>query len=168
MSKINDLSFEEVDALLAYDPGTGVLTWRVDRGRLAKAGSAAGAVNSHGYLNLKVHGKNYKAHRLAWLLHTGSWPSQHIDHIDGDRANNRIDNLRECSSAENHQNLGKSPKNTSGVTGVSVHKQTGRWQAKITLDGKQIYLGLFETIEEAAAARAEAKQRFHQFQPTDR
>ncbi|WEL95505.1 HNH homing endonuclease [Xanthomonas phage vB_XooS_NR08] len=115
-----------------------------------------------------MHDKRYKAHRIAWLLHTGQWPSQHLDHIDGARTNNRIDNLRECNKAENSQNKGKYKNCTSGVTGVHWHKRYKKWVAQIRVDGKLIHLGGFDTIEEAAQARAAAKARYHTFNPTDR
>ncbi|ABK00179.2 HNH endonuclease [Xanthomonas phage Xop411] len=157
-----------MDALLAYDSQTGTLTRKVWRGNTAKAGSVAGYPNSDGHLQVRVHGKKYLAHRLAWLLHTGSWPSKQIDHINGQKDDNRIDNLRECSNAENQQNAGKRSDNTSGVQGVGWHKQAGKWRARIKVNGKQINLGLFHTLAEAAAARAAAKQQYHTFQPTER
>ncbi|BAE72736.1 HNH endonuclease family protein [Xanthomonas phage OP1] len=163
-----NLTFDDVDQLLAYDPETGELRWKMSTNRRIKAGSGAGCVGGNGYLQVKVHGKMYQAHRLAWLLHTGKWPSQQLDHIDGCKTNNRISNLRECSNAENQQNRGKSSNNTSGVPGVYWHKEAKKWRARIMLDGKQISLGLFNTLEEAAAAREAAKAQHHPFQPTDR
>ncbi|WQZ00658.1 HNH homing endonuclease [Xanthomonas phage NP1] len=162
-----DLTFEEVNALLAYEPDTGLLLWKVSKGT-AKAGRVAGSPHNEGYLRVKVHGKMNSAHRLAWLLHTGSWPSKHLDHIDGNRANNRIDNLRECTQAENLQNKGKYSNNKSGAQGVHWNKQAKKWMAQIRVAGKNIYLGLFETLEEAAAARAAAKLKYHTFQPVER
>ncbi|WBK39668.1 hypothetical protein [Xanthomonas phage L522] len=120
------LTFEQVDQLLAYDPATGELRWKVARGRhgnACKAGSVAGSVNSRGYIQVGVHGRLYQAHRLAWLLHHGAWPSQQIDHIDRDRTNNRIDNLRECSNSENQQNVGKRSDNKSGVQGGALAQE---------------------------------------------
>ncbi|AAP58717.1 49L [Xanthomonas phage Xp10] len=168
MSKNNELSFEEVDQLLAYDPETGLLRWKLSRQGPAKAGSVAGTPHIQGYLQVRVHGKDYRAHRLAWLLHTGSWPSQHLDHISGQRDDNRFSNLRECNKSENGQNRGMSSNNTSGVQGVCWHKQTKKWRARIMVQGKHISLGYFTTIEEAAAARAAAKQQYHTFQPVER
>lgn len=164
---MNELTFEEASKLLAYDPECGLLTWKVSRGTV-KAGSVAGSPNGKGYLQVALHGKDYLAHRLAWLLHTGSWPSQHLDHINGQKTDNRMDNLRECSNAQNQQNRGKPSNNTSGVQGVCWHKRDKKWQAQIAVDGKRINLGYFETIEEAVAARAEAKAHYHTFQQEDR
>lgn len=168
MSENNKLSFEDVDRLLAYDQVTGLLTWKVTNSNRAKAGTVTGAVNSVGYLHVCLHYKSYKAHHLAWLLSTGSWPAQQLDHINGNRADNRLDNLRECTVAENHQNKAKYRSNSSGVTGVGWYRPAKKWRAHIVLAGKQIHLGLFETIEEAAAAREKAKQRYHTFNPVDR
>lgn len=166
-----DLTFDEASKLLAYDPKTGVLTWKVARGRFGnaiKAGSVAGTVGGHGYFQVRVHGKRYYAHRLAWLMYTGSWPSKHLDHINGQKTDNRIENLRECSDAQNQQNRGKQANNTSGVQGVCWHKQAKKWHARIEVDGKRINLGLFDTVDEAAQARAAAKAQYHKFQPIDR
>lgn len=169
MSENNDLSFEQVDALLAYDPETGVLRWKVSRRGTAKAGGVAGCLDSgEGYLRVRVHGKRYQAHRLAWLLSTGSWPSQQLDHINGQKTDNRIANLRECSNAQNMQNQGKSSRNSSGVQGVSWDKRDKKWRSYICVNGTQIHIGLFETLEAAATARAEAKQQYHKFQPVER
>ncbi|ABV26559.1 HNH endonuclease [Xanthomonas phage Xop411] len=163
----SDLKLEDVDQLLAYDPATGELRWKVSRGT-AKAGSVTGCTDSKGYLRVKLHGKLYYAHRLAWLLHTGSWPSKHLDHKNGQKYDNRIENLRECDNLENHQNQKKRSDNISGVTGVSWNKQNSKWQSRICFAGKEIFLGLFTTIEEASAARAAAKQKYHKFQQFDR
>ncbi|WQZ00671.1 HNH homing endonuclease [Xanthomonas phage NP1] len=163
-----DLTFEQVDQLLAYDPATGVLTWKVAKAKRIKVGDVAGSPESGGYLQVRVHGKKYLAHRLAWLLSTCSWPSKHLDHINGVRDDNRFSNLRECSPAENHQNRGKRSDNSSGIPGVGWRKEKKKWQAYIKLNGKQIFLGYFDTIEEAAAARAAAKARHHTFQKFDR
>ncbi|WBK39696.1 HNH endonuclease [Xanthomonas phage L522] len=144
-----------------------MLRWKVDRAPHVNAGSIAGSTNNRGYLQVQVYGKLYKSHRLAWLLHTGKWPSQHIDHINGRKTDNRIENLRECTHAENHQNRGKNKNNTTGVLGVCLEKN-GKWRARICVDGKDIFLGYFETLEAAAAARAEAKKRLHTFNPVAR
>lgn len=152
--------------LLDYDPGTGVFIWRVSRGT-ARAGSVAGTFNSEGYIRIKIDRKLYLAHRLVWLYVCGKFPVNQLDHIDRDPSNNRIENLRLATQAENKQNLSKPYTNTSGVVGVSWNKQTGKWQAYIQLNNRQIHLGLFDTIEEAAAARAAAKAKLHTFHSED-
>lgn len=162
------MTFDEVDKLLSYDPDTGFLTWKADRNQSTAAGSVAGYLNKFGYIRVKVCGDLDYAHKIAWLLHTGKWPSNNLDHIDGCTTNNRFENLRECTQAENLQNKTRYRNNKSGIVGVYFDKARSKWRAQIQVNGKQIHLGRFITIEEAAAARAAAKAQYHQFQPTDR
>lgn len=158
---------ERLKELLNYDLETGVFTWRVDRNHLAKSGSVAGSINSCGYKNIWIDGKQYKASRLAWLYVYGVFPSNFLDHIDRDRKNDRISNLRIASRIENGQNLSIKKSNKSGFVGVSWHKRTSKWTSQIMIDGKKIYLGIFDTTEEAAAARTKAKAVYHTFNPED-
>uniref|UniRef100_A0AAU7J825 HNH endonuclease n=1 Tax=Xanthomonas phage MK21 TaxID=3148942 RepID=A0AAU7J825_9CAUD len=123
---------------------------------------------SSGYLQIKAGAQKHLAHRLAWVLATGKWPSKHLDHINGARDDNRLCNLRECTEAENAQNLGMYSSNTSGYTGVSWNKRTQRWYAYINVAGKQINLGCYLTPEEAHRAYLEAKKIHHTFQPVPR
>jgi hypothetical protein len=108
-----------------------------------------------------VNGREYKAHRLIWLLVHKAWPENQIDHIDGNGLNNRIENLRDVTNAENARNRKKQKNNESGHTGV--RRERGKWRAVIEVSGREIYLGLFINLEEAVAARkaAEAKYGFH-------
>lgn len=107
------------------------------------------------------------AHRLAWLLHYGSWPSRHIDHINGDRADNRIANLRECDDAENQQNLrAATAASKSGLLGVTTRTYRNgavRYAASIQVDGTKRYLGVYGTPEEAHSAYRAAKRQLHPF-----
>lgn len=151
---------ERLDQLLSYDPGTDTWTWRVNRGRMAKAGSRAGTVNTLGYRVIQIDAKHYLAHRLVWFWHHGEWPAL-IDHIDMNRSNNRVENLRPCEKAQNLWNVGKPTSNTSGLKGASYHKDTGRWQARIRCRGISLHLGLFDTVEEAHKAYVEASMRLH-------
>ncbi|MBC9904796.1 HNH endonuclease [Achromobacter xylosoxidans] len=154
-------SYELVNSLLEYDQETGVFTWRVYRGGKAKAGLQAGYLRANGYLQIKVQGQFFEAHRLAWLLSTGSWPRQHIDHLDGDPSNNRIRNLRDVSRQINAQNQRRPrDRSTSGLLGVSRHY--GKWQARIGLGGRNHYLGTFTSPEEAHAAYLVAKRKLHE------
>ena len=126
--------------------------------------SVAGFIdNSVGYRKIKIKSVRYYAHRLVWLYHFGKWPSDQIDHIDGDKLNNKIDNLRVVTNQENQKNAKLPSTNTSGVMGVCVHNQTQKWRAQIQDDGKNKFLGLFDNFEEAVAARqaAERKYNFH-------
>lgn len=158
---------ERLKELLAYNPETGIFTWRVNRTGTAKASSIAGRVSNRGYLQIKIDGKLYSAHRLAWLYTHGEFPPDQLDHINRIRADNRISNLRIATGAENSQNYSKRNDNSSGVIGVDWHKQSGKWQARIRLNNCRMSLGLYDTIEEAAAVRAAAKAKYHTFNPED-
>lgn len=157
---------ERLKELLDYDPGTGIFTWRVSCGT-AKAGSVAGTVRPDGYVAIQIDRKPYLAHRLAWLYVHGEFPTDQIDHVNRVRTDNRIENLRLATNAENAQNMSKYRTNTSNVVGVCWNKRGGNWVAFIWLNGKKIHLGLFDTIEEAAAARTAAKAKLHTFHPED-
>ena len=140
-----------VRELLNYDPETGVLTWRVAR-RGTAAGAVAGSLNRVGYIYVVVDGTRCLSHRLAWLLATGSDPApSEIDHRDGDRSNNRLDNLRPASRAENNRNRKPTGRYLKGVGRTT----SGRFQARIKAP-HYLYLGTFDTELEAHAAYAAA------------
>lgn len=154
-----DITAEQLRDVLNYDCATGIFTWRVCKGPRAQVGTVAGSVNGKGYLHIKIDGVNHKAHRLAWLYHYGTLPSQLIDHMDRDKANNGIKNLRDVSQFVNMQNVeGLRKNNTSGFEGVYFHKQSGRWRAEIKISGRPKYLGAFLTPEAAHVARAAGKK----------
>jgi hypothetical protein len=171
-----NLSFDYVNSILRYDPETGVLTWRErQREHFATvrawnawntkySGTEAGKVDEGRntfYCRVKIGGHRHQAHRLCYLLFWGVWPEQHIDHIDGDGLNNRWDNLRDVPNQKNLRNAQQRSDNTSGVTGVSWHKTRKKWRADIKVDGRCVYLGLFDTLEEAAAARLAANEQYN-------
>jgi hypothetical protein len=147
------LRLEDVLDLLDYDPLTGIFTWRVSY-RSRKAGSVAGFKLTHGYIGINIRGERYRAHRLAWLIHTGAWPTSEIDHIDGDPANNAIVNLREATRTENSRNRGQ--------TGYHLrpHNKTNPYYAKICVNGKNIHIGYFPTPELARAAYEAASLKY--------
>ena len=139
-------------------------------------GRVAGCPNSDGYIKVHMDGTYYSAHRIAWLIMTGDWPEYpawEIDHVNGDRGDNRWSNLRKVSKSENQRNGGKRANNTSGVHGVSwkpKYNKTegdGRWVARIWSGPKHVYLGAFKTLHEAAIAR-KAAERALGFTGTDR
>lgn len=148
------LTAERARELLTYDPETGALRWRVPRG--VKTGALAGTRTSEGYTQVEVDFRLYKAHRVAWLLQTGKWPKHHIDHRNGMRADNRWRNLREATPAENARNRRPSDRNSSGRVGVTK-TASGRWQAFIGVDLKNVVLGTFDTFDEAVSVRAQAE-----------
>lgn len=160
-------TFEIASELLYYDANTGKLFWRVKRtcgrGRVfAEAGTEAGSIDiSTGYSRISINYAHCYAHRLAWLLTHKVWPSGDIDHINGDRADNRIVNLRDVPHRINLQNRRKAQKNSaSGVIGV--HKvPSGRWKAIIQAPTGKIHIGTFDTLEQASEARLAAQRKFH-------
>ena len=147
---------ERLKELLHYNPDTGIFTWLVDRGRLAKKGDESGCTKSDGYIRIRLDGAGYYAHRLAFLYMEGDIP-QEIDHIDRSRSNNSWGNLARTSRSRNMLNAGLYPSNKSGAKGVSAHKDGG-FVANITVDKKRKYLGKFKTKEEAIQARSDAEK----------
>lgn len=122
------------------------------------------STDGQGYLLGHYQGKMLKAHRVAWAIAHGEWPERHIDHIDGDVTNNRIENLRLVDNLENNRNQRLPKNNTSGIIGVSWNKKTGKWTAQIKVNRRTVHLGSFPNIEEAAKARkfAESRLGFHE------
>lgn len=154
------LTADRLRDVINYDPITGVFTWRARVSSTIYAGDPAGSLSSRGYLRITVDKIEYRANRLAWLYMHGSWPEFEVDHIDGDRANNRIVNLRDATRAINSQNQRRAQShNKCGVLGVSAKRN--RWEARITYGGIKRYIGTFETQELAHEAYLEAKRRFH-------
>jgi hypothetical protein len=152
---------EYVRDLLRYDPETGLFTWNKDR-VTRKPGDSAGSVTKLGYLDIIVCRRLYKAHRLAWLHVYGEWPKQEIDHINGDKLDNRIANLRDVSRSMNVQNLQKARRDnkSSGLLGVS--SSYGRWVARIWNDGRLRHIGYYDTPELAHAAYVATKRELHE------
>jgi len=159
MAKLTQARLKE---LLSYSETTGHFTWKRKRGN-QPAGAVAGCIaknprTGHKHIAIRVDGRLYQAHRLAWFYAHGTWPVDQIDHINHDSLDNRIANLREVDHADSHRNLGKKRNNSSGYTGVAWHAQKGKWRAYICPNRKQRHLGLFDTKEEAAAAYQKAAQ----------
>lgn len=147
--------------LLHYDPETGIFTRRSWSGGRLAAGARTGRPNVQGYRETQLAGVKYKEHRLAWLYMTGEWPKHTIDHINGIRDDNRFENLRDVNRFINKQNTRRAPSHsTTGFLGVSRHQS--KWQASIRVNNKQLYLGRYETPEDAHAAYLSAKREFHE------
>lgn len=156
------------EELITYDFRTGVFTWKVPRKRnQVKAGSVAGSKMLTGYICIGIDGIRVYAHRLAWLMTFGEWPTMSLDHIDGDKTNNSIANLREATHAENAQNNRKPSHNTSGHVGVHWHKQSSKWHAYVTANKKRVLAGYFERKEDAINARIGLKAKLHSFNPDE-
>ena len=150
------LTQSRLKELLVYHADTGVFTWRFGRPK-AKAGSVAGSVTWKGYWLIGVDGRRYRAHHLAWLYEHGYLPSYQIDHINHNKLDNRIKNLREVTNCQNHKNMGIPSNNKTGYRGVSFAKDREKYTARIK-DGKSYRnLGYFECAAAAAIAYAKAK-----------
>lgn len=139
---------------------SGNLLWKAPWGR-RKMGEPAGYVGRDGYRRIRISSQAYQAYYLVYYWHTGIWPKEEIDHIDGNKDNNALDNLRLASRAENACNRGLSKNNTVGYRGVRFLRRVGKWQAIITKERHRIWLGRFDTPEAARDAYLSAAQRLY-------
>lgn len=153
------LTRETVDQLLKYDAFSGKFSWKVNGTRI-RIDQSAGCLWL-GYIRIKIKQRNYPAHRLAWLLTYGEWPANEIDHINGDRSDNRICNLREATHAQNIQNCINRNPNKHGLRGVAKQTCSNRWTATVTANGSKQYLGTYATPEEAHEVYVQAVQKLH-------
>ena len=160
--------------LIDYDPETGALVWRVRdvsfftdgkksaiqsmrRWNTRYAGKPAlNYKGTAGYFSGGVFTRLYLAHRVAWAIYSGAWPERQIDHINGNRLDNRIANLRSVTHQENGKNCAIGIKNTSGTIGVSWHSRDLVWTAQVNKNGKQKHIGSFKNKDDAISARAKA------------
>lgn len=150
-------NYHRVSELLLYKPRLGVLIWRVSmRHGQVPRGSIAGHVGADGYRTIMIDGKAYKAQRLAWLLYTGSWPKDQIDHANRIKDDNRFVNLREATKSQNQINSGMYRNNKSGYRGVCFNKASNKWAAEIKRNKKMHRVGLFATALEAHEQRCRA------------
>lgn len=153
-------SQQKILRLLEYNSETGLFYWRVSTSSTAQAGSVAGTKTSHGYIDIGIEGKSYKAHRLAWVYITGAWPKDEIDHRNGVRHDNSWANLREADHRLNHENIRIAmSSNHLGVLGVYQHHK--KFVSRIKSHGKKFYLGIFNTSREAHEAYLSAKRKIH-------
>jgi len=134
----------------------GVLYWKNPKAHRCKVGDKAGSVDKDGYIQVHLSGGRVPAHKIIWCMAYGEMPEM-LDHINGDRADNRLSNLRVVTKRENNMNHAKRTDNKSGFTGVRWHKQRGKWNARIKLDGKEISLGMYESFGEAVNARLKSE-----------
>lgn len=177
---MRDLTYELAIRFLRYEPQTGRLFWKERSPELFAAGNTskesvcktwnkrfagkeAFTASNTGYRYGAIFAQLYLAHRVIWLMVHKAWPEDQIDHINGDRADNRIKNLRAVTNRQNCKNQCARSDNSTGVTGVYWFKRDSRWVSSITSDGKTVHLGYFDSFEDAVNARkiAEAQLGFH-------
>jgi hypothetical protein len=157
-----------LNSILKYEPHTGKFFWRIDKGRVA-AGDKAGTKSRRGYVDIKIDGRSYLAHRLAWLYMTGDFPIREIDHINGNPSNNRWANLREGTHSEVTRPHKTYKTNISGYSGVHWREDAGKYRVRITVDNRRISLGHYSDLQEAYRARAKAeKEHFGKFRRVKR
>jgi hypothetical protein len=162
------ITVEDVREAFDYDAATGNLIWRprpsgttgnnVFNSRFA--GKVAGSPHDAGYIGIVFHRTRQYLHRLVWAHQKGEWPTHEIDHINGDRSDSRIENLRPATTSQNRHNR-RPGANRTGMKGVTFEPRTGRFQARIKLDNKQHNLGTFATAEDAHAAYCRAAENLH-------
>jgi hypothetical protein len=170
VAKEDIITADLLRSIVHYDPETGQFVWKERTPSLftasarrsaehvcanwnaLRAGKMAGTLHPDGHVIIRIFRINYKAHRLAWLYMTGAWPGEEIDHRNKIGSDNRFDNLREATHPQNMANKGAQANNSSGHKGVDLHKLTGKWRARIMVEGRYMHLGLFSSKADAAAA----------------
>lgn len=146
----DDVTAYKIRSFLKYNQDTGTFIWNERRGvrkewNTRYAGTVAGYLNQYnGYINIRIGVRNYRANRLAWLYMTGEWPNEEIDHINGDRSDNRMANLRAATRSQNSANRGLGSNNSSGLKGVSRITRNGKWQSGIFGGRQRRHLGVFD------------------------
>lgn len=159
----DDFSYQGLRAELLYDAHSGLFRKILTNTAGVYKDRPTGSIQKSGYVSIALFGKSYKAHRLAWFYVHSKWPYHSIDHIDGNKANNAICNLREATQAENLQNMKSSYSGSaSGLLGVT-RAPFGKWMARININGKNRYLGHFQSPKAAHSAYLEEKRKSHAF-----
>jgi hypothetical protein len=159
---MSDVDFKRLTEIIDYNPETGKFTWLINPCKNIKAGTEAGCVSDYRYIT--INKKRYGAHRLAWLYFYKQMPTMQIDHKNGNKLDNRIENLRLATPMQNGQNRHKAQKNNAhGKLGLNYDKTKKLWRARIGIDNKRIYLGKFKTQEAAYEAYLAAKRELHSY-----
>jgi len=148
---MTDLTLARLQAVLDYNPDTGVFTWKMRLSNRITVGASAGSLDRDGYFIISIDGTRYFAHRLAWLYMTSAWPKDDIDHINGSPSDNRWENLRAATRSQNLANTSRFRNNTTGFKGVTRIKN-GKYVAQIKVKQQRIYLGCFTFPEDAHTA----------------
>ena len=157
------LTHKELQERLSYDSGSGLFKW-LNGGNGKLRGGTAGCLMKSKYVCIRIDNKLFYAHRLAWLYTTGDWPANQIDHINLDRSDNRMCNLREATLSENNRNTKVRSDSKSGIKGAYKNRRGGRYYSKIMFNGVIYRLGSFSTAEEAHKAYCDkADELFGEF-----
>lgn len=160
---MSGLTQAQVIDLLDYDPESGVFVWRVTRRGKALPGAVAGVLRQDGYRCIQIFGRQYFAHRLAWLYIHGVWPEL-VDHVNGAKDDNRISNLRNTNNSGNQQNMRRNKQaGRSALLGVGWYARDSKWWARIKINGKDKHIGYFDTEEDAHKAYMAAKHKHHPY-----
>jgi hypothetical protein len=154
----NLITQDQLKSLLTYDPSTGKLFNKVTRNTRAQKNCETGTVNTNGYVVVTIDGKKHLAHRLIWLMMTGSLPPHEIDHINRNRSDNAWSNLRAVTRLENSWNTGAHKNSKSGHKGVAYVSKSNKWQVQLRVRGKTHYIGQYFDVMSALAAREEAEK----------
>jgi hypothetical protein len=157
--KYDILTQDYLKSLLRYEPRSGQFFWLVDKGRVG-AGDKAGTTSRRGYVDIKIDGRSYLAHRLAWLYMTGEFPIHEIDHINGNPSNNRWTNLREGTHSQVTRPHRTYKSNISGHSGVHWRKDADKYRVRITVNNQRISIGHYSDFKEACGARAKAEKQY--------
>lgn len=162
---LDNLTQEQVQSLLTYEPSEGLLRWKNNAGRYGRisAGTIAGRIHKEGYRYLTILGRHYRASRIVWLYMTGEWPSDQVDHKDHDTSNDKWDNLRLATASQNKANCRTYKKKSCTLKGVQAvqKRRSVRYRAVATKDGVIRHLGYFDTELEAHLAYVKASESLH-------
>jgi hypothetical protein len=155
------ISHDFLTSILDYDPESGLFFWKNLEGNKKRLnGKVAGAKHIQGYWMLQIKEQRFLAHRLAWFYVHKEWPAKNIDHIDRNKLNNKITNLRLGDQSQNSANQKIKKNNQSGIKGVSYRRDIKKWRARIMVNRKEITLGVFETSEDASLAYRQAASKY--------
>ena len=151
---------QELKELLHYNPETGIFTWKVSTARRVSSGDVAVTKRKDGYIQIKLNNELILSHRLIWIYMYGYLP-KYIDHINGQRDDNRIINIREVSNQQNSLNSKISKNNTSGIKGVYWDKSRNKWTVRLAIDGKGKFFRRFDDIDLAKLVIEEVRNKYH-------
>lgn len=161
LKNLQKISISTLNEWLVYDSETGCLKWKKRKSPSANAGDIVGCKNSRGYIHFRIDKISLTCHRTAWAMYYGEWPELFIDHINGDRSDNKISNLRLASRSENNRNAAIRKDNKTGMKGVRFCLRDKKYIAHIRINGKSICLGYFDSAIQAQGAYAEKAKEIH-------